>query len=60
MGFVGLESNGTLIRSVDGVLAELQAEDAIGPMAALAGLTYLPPRTPDVGPAVTPAALKAD
>jgi ABC-type amino acid transport substrate-binding protein len=60
MGFVGLASDITLINQVDSVLADLQAHDAIAPMAASAGLTYMPPRTPAVGPDVRPAALDGD
>ncbi|HEY4041933.1 MAG TPA: transporter substrate-binding domain-containing protein [Rhodopila sp.] len=60
MGVVGLASNSKLIEQVDAILAELQANDAIAPMAARAGLTFLPPRTPAVGPDVGPAALTQD
>ncbi len=60
MGFVGLASNIPLINQVDDVLADLQAHDAIAPMAANAGLTFMPPRTPAVRPDVPPAALEGD
>ena len=60
MGFVGLASNMPLINQVDAVLADLQAHDAIAPMAANAGLTFMPPRTPAVRPDVPPAALEGD
>jgi ABC-type amino acid transport substrate-binding protein len=60
MGFVGLASNMPLIRDVDSVLADLQAKDAIIPMATNAGLTFLPPRLPAVGADVGQAALEGD
>ena len=60
MGFVALASNMPLIKQVDAVLADLQAHDAIAPMAANAGLTFMPPRSPAVRPNVPPAALEGD
>ena len=60
MGFVALASNMALIKQVDVVLADLQAHDAIAPMAANAGMTFMPPRTPAVRPNVPPAALEGD
>jgi ABC-type amino acid transport substrate-binding protein len=60
MGFVALASNMALVKQVDVVLADLQAHDAIAPMAANAGLTLMPPRTPAVRPNVPPAALEGD
>ena len=60
MGFVGLASNRALIEQVDGVLADLQAHDAIAPLAVAAGLTFIPPRTPAVLPDVRLIALNGD
>jgi ABC-type amino acid transport substrate-binding protein len=60
MGFVALASNSLLIERVDAVLADLQAHDAIAPMAANAGLTFMPPRMPAVGAGVPPVALEGD
>jgi hypothetical protein len=60
MGFVGLASDKGLIEQVDAVLADLQAHDAIAPLAATAGLTFLPPREPAVQPDVRPTALNGD
>jgi ABC-type amino acid transport substrate-binding protein len=60
MGFVGLASNMPLINQVDAILADLQAHDAIAPMAAKAGLTFIPPGTPAVRPDVGPAVLQGD
>ena len=50
MGFVALASNMALINQANSILADLQAHDAIAPMAASAGLTFMPPRTPAVRP----------
>jgi ABC-type amino acid transport substrate-binding protein len=60
MGFVGLASSKALIDQVDVVLADLQAHDAIAPLAKAAGLTFIPPRTPAVLPDVSQAALNGD
>ena len=60
MGFVGLASNMPLINQVDAILADLQAHDAIAPMAAKAGLTFIPPAHAAVRPDVLPAALQGD
>jgi ABC-type amino acid transport substrate-binding protein len=60
MGFAGLASNRILIDQVDAILADLQAHDAIAPLAASAGLTFLPPAMPAVAPEVRLTALKGD
>ncbi len=60
MGFVGLASNIELVKAVDAVLADLEAHDAIAPLAASEGLTLMPPRTPAVLPDVSPTALAGD
>jgi len=60
MGFVGLASNQALIEQVDTVLADLQAHDAIAPLATTSGLTFIPPRLPAVQPDVRLAALDSD
>ena len=60
MGFVGLASNKALIDRVDTVLADLQAQDAIAPLAAKAGLTFIPAANPPVRPDVRPTALNGD
>jgi ABC-type amino acid transport substrate-binding protein len=60
MGFAGLASQRALIGQVDSVLADLQAHDAIAPLAASSGLTFVPPRTPDVQPDVRMTALNGD
>lgn len=60
MGFVALASNMPLVNQVNAVLADLQAHDAIAPIAANAGLTFFPPADPAVRPDVRPAALEGD
>ncbi|HEY0183227.1 MAG TPA: transporter substrate-binding domain-containing protein [Rhodopila sp.] len=60
MGFAGLASNRALLDQVDAVLADLQAHGGIAPLAAEAGLTFIPPRPVAVQPDVTLAALNAD
>ncbi len=60
MGFVGLASDKALIEKVDQALADLQAHDAIAPMAVSAGLTFVPPRPQAVQPNVLPASLDGD
>ena len=60
MGFVGLAANAALISQADAALAELERHDAVAPLAAAAGLTFLPPRFPAVQPDVRPAALAGD
>jgi ABC-type amino acid transport substrate-binding protein len=48
MGFVGLDNEAALIAEVDRALDALLAKNAIAPLAAAAGMTYLPPRQPEV------------
>jgi hypothetical protein len=60
MGFVGLASNQAMIEQVDAVIADLQGHDTIAPLAASAGLTFIPPRSPDVRPEVRPIDLNGD
>lgn len=60
MGFVGLAAEKPLIDQVDAVLADLQAHNAIAPLAAQAGLTFTPPRSPDVQPDAAVTALSGD
>jgi ABC-type amino acid transport substrate-binding protein len=60
MGFVGLATDAALIRQVDAVLADLKAQDAIAPLAQQNGVSFVPPRAPDVQPDVRIAALNGD
>ena len=60
MGFVGLASDRALIEAADEAISALQSHDAIAALANAAGLTYLPPRSPAVSPAIGPTALVGD
>jgi ABC-type amino acid transport substrate-binding protein len=48
MGFVGLDTEAGLIAEVDRALDDLLAQNAIAPLAASVGMTYLPPRQPEI------------
>jgi ABC-type amino acid transport substrate-binding protein len=48
MAFAGLASDAALVEQVNAVIAELQTHDAIAPLAASSGLTFISPRSPDV------------
>ena len=60
IGFVGLASNRALIAGVDAILADLLSRRALASIAEASGITYLPPRPPDIAPSVPLAALSAD
>jgi ABC-type amino acid transport substrate-binding protein len=48
IGFVGLSSDDALIAEVDAAIAPMLASGEIAALAPEAGMTYLPPRAPDV------------
>ena len=48
MGFVGLDTEAGLIAAVNQALDDLLAQNAIAPLAVSAGMTYLPPRRPEI------------
>lgn len=48
IGFVGLGSEPDLIAQVDHAIEALLAEDRVAPVARDAGMTYLPPRQPEI------------
>lgn len=48
IGFVGLASDAALLADVDSALGALLANGEIAALAPKAGMTYLPPRGPDV------------
>jgi Bacterial extracellular solute-binding proteins, family 3 len=53
IGFVGLSADRDLIEQVDRAIADMLKEDALYALARTAGVTYLPPRQPNVSPDVT-------
>ena len=48
MGFVGLATEADLIAAVDKAIAEMLAKNELPPLAAAAGMTFLPPRSPEI------------
>lgn len=48
IGFAGLASDATLLRQVDDALVNLMARGELSALAAKAGVTFLPPRPPEV------------
>ena len=60
MGFVGLAADRVLIEAADDAISGLQSRGAIEAIANAAGLTYVPPRSPAVLPAIGPTALLGD
>jgi ABC-type amino acid transport substrate-binding protein len=60
MGFVGLDSEAALIAEVNRALDALQARNALAPLATAAGMTYLPPRQPEILEHLTLRDLRAD
>ena len=60
MGFAGLASEAALIGEVDTAIAALLAANEIAPLAAAQGMTYVPPRQPEVRGAITLGELARD
>ena len=58
IGFVGLSTERGLIEQVDRAIAEMLEEGELPALARTAGVTYLPPRQPNVSPEVTVADLR--
>jgi ABC-type amino acid transport substrate-binding protein len=53
IGFVGLSVDRDLIEQVDRALSDMLKRDELPVLARTAGVTYLPPRQPNVSPDVT-------
>jgi hypothetical protein len=53
IGFAGLSVDRDLIEQVDRAIAEMLEEGDLPALARTAGVTYLPPRQPNVSPEVT-------
>jgi ABC-type amino acid transport substrate-binding protein len=60
IGFVGLSSHGELIARVDAILSDLMSRGTLATMAAAAGVTYLPPRSPEITPSIPLVAFSGD
>ena len=59
-GFVGLASDTPLIVEVDAAIGEMLAQNQFSAIALAAGLTYVPPRAPDISADIPIAALRGD
>jgi len=53
MGYVGLASDMALIDQVNRVIVDMQAKNEIASLAAKVGLTYVPPRQPEISDEIT-------
>jgi ABC-type amino acid transport substrate-binding protein len=53
IGFVGLSTDRGLIEQVDRAIADMFEDNELPALARTAGVTYLPPRQPNVSPEVT-------
>jgi ABC-type amino acid transport substrate-binding protein len=60
IGLVGLSANGALVARVDATLSDLMSNGTLATMAAAAGVTYVPPRSPEIAPTIPLAALAGD
>jgi ABC-type amino acid transport substrate-binding protein len=58
MGFVGLATEAPLIEQVDAAIGDLLAGGALPALAHDAGMTYVPPRLPDVQESLSLSALR--
>ncbi len=60
IGLVGLSANAALIGAVDGILDDLLAAGSLTRLGQDNGLTYVPPRKPDVSPGLDLSAVNGD
>jgi ABC-type amino acid transport substrate-binding protein len=60
IGFVGLETEAPLIAEVNVAIGEMLAKNELPALAQAAGLTYVPPRQPDVLATISRAELRGD
>ncbi len=60
IGAVGLASEGPLMAEVDAAIDDMLAKDELPALARAAGLTYLPPREPNIAATITRAQLGRD
>lgn len=60
VGSIGLASEAPLMAQVDAAVGEMLASGELPTLARDAGITFLPPREPNVAGTLTPAALRGD
>lgn len=60
IGFIGLASDAPLIVEVNAAIGEMLAQNQLPAIAQAAGLTYVPPRAPDMLADIPSAALRGD
>lgn len=60
IGFVGVTSEQSLVAKVDAILSDLRAHGALARLGEAAGLTWLPPRSPDIRPGISLNAISGD
>ena len=60
LGFIGLASDAPLVAEVNAAIGDMLVKQEMAALAQTAGLTYLPPRQPDVLITITRAQLRGD
>lgn len=60
IGAVGLASDGPLMAEVDAAIGDMLARDELPALARAVGLTFLPPREPNISATITRARLNGD
>lgn len=60
LGFIGLASAAPLVAEVNAVIGDMLTKQELPALAQATGLTYLPPRQPDVLTTITRAQLRGD
>lgn len=60
IGGIALASEAPLVAEVDAAISDMLARDELPALARVAGLTYLPPREPNVSAPITNAKLRGD
>ncbi len=60
IGAVGLASDGPLMAEVNAAISDMLARDELPALARAAGLTFLPPREPNLSATITRAQLSGD
>ena len=60
VGPVALAGEAPLVAAVNAAIGEMLAQGELPALARAAGLTYLPPREPNISGTITPARLRGD